>query len=291
MEQSRVPEAAQEALKSLGTRGHPYRGTTSTRTTWCEDLEVNILSENKDVDIVYWVGCSAALDDRNIKVARAMARILEAAGVKYAILGDEETCCGDPARRLGDEYLFQTICQQNIETLKGYDVKTILTSCPHCFHSFKNEYPQFGGNYEVIHHTQFINRLLRDGRIKIPGSVIDKAAYHDSCYLGRYHDIYDEPRGILGNVCGSPVELPRNRSNSFCCGGGGGHMWMEEDPDKRVNARRVDEIIGTGVECVATACPYCLTMLEDAIKAREKEESIKAMDLGELVAKALDKQP
>jgi Fe-S oxidoreductase/nitrate reductase gamma subunit len=289
MEQSRAPEAAQEALKSLGTRGHPYRGTTSTRTTWCEGLQVNILSDSKDIDLIYWVGCSAALDDRNMKVAQAMAKVLDAAGIRYAILGDEEACCGDPARRLGDEYLFQTICQQNIEILKGYDARKILTTCPHCYHSFRNEYPQFGGNYEVAHHTQFIAGLLKEGRLKVGADVVDKAAYHDSCYLGRYHDIYDEPRHVLKAVCGSPAELPRHRTGSFCCGGGGGHMWMEEEPDKRVNLRRADEIIGAGVECVATACPYCLTMLEDALKAREKDESIKAKDLSELVAEALDK--
>jgi len=289
MERSQFPEAAQEALKSLGTRGHPYRGTTATRTTWCEDLEIKTLSDDSDVDILYWVGCSAALDDRNIKVAQAMAKILKAAGINFGILGDEEACCGDPARRMGDEYLFQTICQQNIEILKGYNIGKILTSCPHCFNSLKHEYPQFGGHYEVIHHTQFIASLIRDGRLKLSGNIVRKAAYHDSCYLGRYNDIYDEPREILKAFKGiEKVELPRRRTNSFCCGGGGGHMWMEEAAEKRVSTRRVDEIIGAEVNCVATACPYCLTMFDDALKAKEVEESIKAVDLSELVAEALE---
>jgi Fe-S oxidoreductase len=192
---------------------------------------------------------------------------------------------------MGDEYLFQTICQQNIEILKGYNVRKILTTCPHCFNSFKHEYPQFGGNYEIIHHTQFIAGLIGDGRLKISGSTVRKAAYHDSCYLGRYNDIYDEPRVILNAFKGiENVELPRRRTNSFCCGGGGGHMWMEEEAEKRVSTRRIDEIIGTGVDCVATACPYCLSMFDDALKAREAEESVKAVDLSELVAEALDKE-
>jgi Fe-S oxidoreductase/nitrate reductase gamma subunit len=287
MEKSRFPEAVQEALKCLGTRGHPYRGTTSTRTTWCEGLDIKSISEESDIDVLYWVGCSAALDDRNMKVARATARVLQAAGIKFAILGDEETCCGDPARRMGDEYLFQTICQQNIEILKGHGVKKILTTCPHCFNSLKNEYPQFGGGFEVVHHTRFFAGLIKDGRLKVNRSAARRAAYHDSCYLGRYNDIYDEPRDILKAVNDSNVELPRHKTNSFCCGGGGGHIWMEEAPDKRVSERRMEEVISSGVECLATACPYCLTMFDDAIKAKEAEESVTAMDLSELLADSL----
>jgi Fe-S oxidoreductase/nitrate reductase gamma subunit len=287
MEKSRFPEAVQEALKCLGTRGHPYRGTTSTRTTWCEGLDIKSISEESDIDVLYWVGCSAALDDRNMKVARATARVLQAAGIKFAILGDEETCCGDPARRMGDEYLFQTICQQNIEILKGHGVKKILTTCPHCFNSLKNEYPQFGGGFEVVHHTRFFAGLIKEGRLKVNRSAAKKAAYHDSCYLGRYNDIYDEPRDILKAVNDSNVELPRHKTNSFCCGGGGGHIWMEEAPDKHVSERRMEEVISSGVECLATACPYCLTMFDDAIKAKEAEESVTAMDLSELLADSL----
>ncbi len=287
MEKSRFPEAAREALKCLGTRGHPYRGTTATRTTWCEGLDIKSLSGNNNTDILYWVGCSAALDDRNMKVAQATVKVLRAAGVRLGILGDEEACCGDPARRMGDEYLFQTICQQNIDVLKTRHAKKILTSCPHCFNSLKYEYPQFGGNYEVVHHSQFIAGLLAEGRLKIKNKILPDAAYHDSCYLGRYNDIYDEPRAIVKSLSARQLELPRHGTNSFCCGGGGGHMWMEEDPEKRVNNRRVDEIIAAGVECVASACPYCLTMLEDGLKAKQVEEKVKAKDISELVAEAL----
>ncbi len=288
MEHSRFPEAAQEALKSLSTRGHPYRGTVATRTTWCEDMDIKVLSDDADIDVLYWVGCSAALDDRNIKVAQATAKILKAAGINFGILGDEEACCGDPARRMGDEYLFQTLCQQNIEILKGYNVKKILTTCPHCFNSLRHEYPQFGGNFEVIHHSQFISELIQSGKIKVKQDFTGKAAYHDSCYLGRYNDIYEEPRAILQAVSGNTTELPRHRTNSFCCGGGGGHMWMEEEPDKRVSMRRMEEIIDTGVDCVASACPYCLTMFDDAIKAKEVGESVKSLDISELVVQSLE---
>jgi len=289
MERGQFPESAQDALKSLGTRGHPLRGATAMRTDWADGLGVKVLSENSDIDILYWVDCTAALDDRNMKVSRATARILKAAGVNFGILGVEETCCGDPARRMGDEYLFQTICQNNIEILKGYNVKKILTSCPHCFNTLKHEYPQFGGNFEVIHHTQFIAKLIGEGKLKVGGIDSQRVAYHDSCYLGRYNDIYQPPRDILRAVGGiKRVELPRSLERGFCCGGGGGHMWMEEEPDKRVNARRVREVIQAEVDVVASACPYCLTMLEDGLKAEGVEESVKAMDLSELVVAALE---
>jgi Fe-S oxidoreductase/nitrate reductase gamma subunit len=287
MEKCRFPEAVQEALKCLSTRGHPYRGTTATRTTWTESLDIPTVEDAKDIDILYWVGCSAALDDRNIKVAQATAKVLKAAGVKFAILGDEESCCGDPARRLGDEYLFQTLCQQNIEILKGHNVTKILTTCPHCFNSLKHEYPQFGGKYEVVHHSQFLLQLINEGRIKINKTLPEKIAYHDSCYLGRYNDIYNEPRAVLKAVSSHNIEFPHRRTDSFCCGGGGGHMWMEEDPDKRVNVRRVAELLTTGATGVATACPYCLTMFDDGIKAKEAEEKVRARDLAELVAEGL----
>jgi Fe-S oxidoreductase len=191
---------------------------------------------------------------------------------------------------MGDEYLYQTICQQNVEILNGYNVKRIVTSCPHCYNNLRHEYSQFEGNFEVIHHSQFIADLIKEGRIN-PGKLeIPGITYHDSCYLGRYNDIYQPPRQVLQAVSNDKiVELARSGSNGFCCGGGGGHMWMEEEPDKRVNNCRVDEIIATGVPVVATACPYCLTMLEDGVKARGVEETLRVKDLSELVAEALRK--
>ncbi|MBI4283843.1 MAG: (Fe-S)-binding protein, partial [Chloroflexi bacterium] len=289
MERSQFPETVQETLKCLSTREHPWRGTTATRTDWTKDLGVKVLSADKDIDILYWVGCTAALQDRNMKVSAATARILQAAGINFGILGAEESCCGDPARRMGDEYLFQTLCRKNIELLKSYDVKKILTTCPHCFNTLKNEYPQFGGNFEVLHHTQFISDLIRDGKLK-PGrwAGSQAIAYHDSCYLGRYNDIYQPPRDILKAIgITDKIELARSRANSFCCGGGGGHLWMEEPADKRVNIRRTEEAIEAKAEVVATACPYCLAMFEDGLKTREVGESIKAMDLSEIMAQLL----
>jgi Fe-S oxidoreductase len=286
MEGGRLPEPVRGTLRSLEARAHPYRGTAATRTTWAEGLGVKTLSESRDIDMLYWVGCSAALDSRNIRVARALARIMKAAGVNFGILGDEELCCGDPARRLGDEYLFQTICRRNIGVLQGYGVRSIVTACPHCFHSLKHEYPPFGGNFEVVHHTQLMAGLIRGGRLKISGAGAQRVAYHDACYLGRYHGIYEAPREVL-RACGMLVELPRRRKNSFCCGGGGGHMWLEEAPEKRVSARRAEEIVRAGVDTVATACPYCLTMLEEALKTGATESPIKVMDVAEIAAAAL----
>jgi Fe-S oxidoreductase len=288
MEKSKFPEAAQQALQSLQSRMHPYRGTSATRTTWAEGLDIPTIGDAKEIDVLYWVGCSAALEDRNMKVARATAKVLKAAGVKFAILGDEEICCGDPARRMGDEYLFQTLCKQNIELLQSHNVKKILTTCPHCFNSFKAEYPQFGGNYEVVHHTTFLADLLKTGRIKVNYMYTKKAAYHDSCYLGRYNDIFAEPRKILSSVNLTNIELPRRLTDSFCCGGGGGHVWMEEDPEKRVNIKRVEEVIKAGADCVATACPYCLTMFDDGLKAKGVEEQIQTMDLSELLLEGIE---
>lgn len=289
MERSQLPGSAQDALKSLGARGHPFRGTTATRTDWASGLGVKLLAEDSNIDILYWVGCTAALDDRNMKVSIATGKILQTAGIKFGILGTEESCCGDPARRIGDEYLFQTICQKNIELLKSYNVKRILTTCPHCFNSLKNEYPQFGGNFEVIHHTQFITELISTGKLKLTKTGGNKVvAYHDSCYLGRYNDVYQAPRYILKAIDGiKRVELARFGSRGFCCGGGGGHMWLEEDPAQRVNVRRIEDVIQAKADLITTACPYCLTMFEDALKAKAVEQTIKAMDLSELLVQML----
>ena len=286
MEQAQAPETVMTALKSIEDRGHPWRGTTSIRTDWASGLGVKELSEDSDVDVLYWVGCTAALDDRCQKIAIATARILDAAGVKFAILGNEESCCGDPARRMGNEYLFQLQAQRNIETLKQYNVKKIVTTCPHCFNTLKNEYPQFGGDFEVVHHTQFIADLLRQGKLKPVTDVNKRVTYHDPCYLGRYNDIYEEPREILASI---PMlkftEMDRTKKNSFCCGGGGGESWMEE-PGTKISHLRTDDAIKTKAEILALACPFCTIMFEDAVKARGMEESLKVMDIAELIAAA-----
>jgi Fe-S oxidoreductase/nitrate reductase gamma subunit len=288
LEQTQFPETAMGALRSMEQRGHPWRGTMATRTDWADGLGIKPLSENKDVDILYWVGCTGALEERNMKVANSVGKILKAAGVNFGILGNEETCCGEPARRIGNEYLFQTLAQQNIEILNNYGVKKIVTSCPHCFNTIKNEYPQFKSNFEVVHHTQFIADLLKQGKLTIAHTSDKKATYHDSCYLGRYNDVYQAPREILHRVGGtSPLEMKRHMNKGFCCGAGGGRMWMEEQIGRRINQMRTEEAINTSAEILASACPYCLQMFEDAIKALEAEGKIKAMDVAEIVSASM----
>jgi Fe-S oxidoreductase/nitrate reductase gamma subunit len=282
---AQFPESAMGALRSMEQRGHPWRGTMATRTDWADGLGIKPLSENKDVDILYWVGCTGALEERNMKVATAVGKIFKAAGVNFGILGNEETCCGEPARRIGNEYLYQTLAQQNVEILNGYGVKKIVTSCPHCYNTIKNEYPQFKGNFEVVHHTEFIADLLKQGKLTIAQKLDKKATYHDSCYLGRYNDIYKAPREILSYITGSaPLEMSHRKSKAFCCGAGGGRMWMEEQIGRRINQMRTEEAIKTKAEILASACPYCLQMFEDAIKALEAEGKLKAMDLAEILA-------
>ncbi|MBC8511389.1 MAG: 4Fe-4S dicluster domain-containing protein [Dehalococcoidia bacterium] len=290
LEQTKIPETGEAVLRCIETRGHSCRGTTLTRTDWTSGLDIKVLSEDSNVDFVYYVGCAAALEDRSMKVAIAVGKILEAAGVSFAILGPEETCCGEPARRLGNEYLFQMQAMKNIEMLKGYNVKKIVTACPHCFNTIKNEYPQFEGEFEVIHHTEFIADLLKEGKIKPTPLSDGKLTYHDSCYLGRHNDIYNQPRQVLSSISQSKLlEMKQSRRNGFCCGGGGGRYWMEERIGQRISEMRIDQVVETGAGVVATACPYCLQMFEDAIKAKEVEESLKALDIAELLAAQLDK--
>lgn len=291
LEQARIPETGEAILKCIETRGHSCRGTTLTRADWTSGLGIKFLSEDSNVDLVYYVGCAAALEDRSMKIAVSMGKILKAAGINFAVLGPEETCCGEPARRLGNEYLFQMQAMKNIELLKSYNVKKILAACPHCFNTIKNEYPQFGGEFETIHHTQFIFELLQEGRIK-PALIGDgKLTYHDSCYLGRHNDIYKPPRQVLATIASSKLlEMKRKGINGFCCGGGGGRYWMEERIGKRISEERIEDVLNTGANMVATACPYCLQMFEDALKAKEAAESVKVFDIAELVAAQLERK-
>ncbi len=288
MERGSLPETAMEALRGIEQRGHPWRGARFTRTDWAEELGIKELSEaDGDFEILYWVGCTEALEDRSRQIASAMGRILQAAGVRFAILGTEETCCGDPARRLGNEYLFQILAQQNIENLKKYGVKKIVTACPHCFNVLKNEYPQFGGDFEVVHHTQYLAELIRSGRLKLRRNLTERVTYQDSCYLGRYNDIYDEPRWVLKQLAGAePVEMRRHRAKAFCCGGGGGRMWIEET-GTRISYLRLEEAIAVRAGILATACPFCLQMFDDAVKAKKVEEELRPLDIAELVAQAI----
>lgn len=286
MERAAVPETGEGALRSIEARGHPWRGTTLGRTDWTEGLEIKTLAGGGDIDVLFWVGCTEALEERSTRVARAIAQVLEKAGVNFGILGVEETCCGDPARRLGNEYLFQVQAEANINRLKSYGVKRIVTGCPHCFNTLKHEYPQFGGDFEVNHHTGFIADLVQEGRLEagksIAGGVV---TYHDSCYLGRYNDVYDAPRRLLGSIPGVKLaEMERNRERGFCCGAGGGHLWLEEQKTgRRINEMRAEQAMAVNAGTVATACPYCLQMFEDGLKLKEADETVKVMDITELL--------
>jgi Fe-S oxidoreductase/nitrate reductase gamma subunit len=291
LEQGRMPDTAEAALRSLEQRGHPWRGTQETRTSWTEGLDIPLIADNPDAEYLFWVGCTGALVDRNIRVTKALARILQEAGVSFAILGEEESCTGDPARRLGNEYLFQMLAQQNVAMLKSYNVRKIVTHCPHCFNTLKNEYPQFGGNFEVMHHSQLIAQLLKEGRLTPSQEMAAKVTYHDACYLGRHNDVFAEPRQTLQAIPGIQTEeMQWNQRKGLCCGAGGGHAFMEVNIGRRVNHMRTEQAIETGASVVATGCPFCMQMFEDGIKAKGAEERLRVHDIAELIAESLPPQ-
>ncbi len=250
-------------------------------------IMADLAAEGKHPEILFWVGCAGSFDARAQKVTKAFVQILNAVGIDYAILGNEESCTGDPARRAGNEFVFQMQALQNIETLKMYAVKKIVTACPHCFNTLKNDYPALGGNYEVIHHTKLLQELIDDGRIKMSeGGTFKgkKITYHDSCYLGRVNGIYEAPRKVLEVLDGDLVEMKRCKTNGLCCGAGGAQMFKEDEPgDKRINMERVEEALETGAEIIAANCPFCLTMMQDGVTAKEKNESVMVYDLAELI--------
>lgn len=252
-------------------------------------------AEGEVPEVLFWVGCAGSFDQRAQRITKAFATILQHAGVKFAILGKEEMCTGDPARRAGNEFLFQMMAYQNIQTLNMHAVKKIVTACPHCFNIFKNEYPELGGHYDVIHHTQFLQNLIEEGRLKLSDTNNFKGkriTYHDSCYLGRGNGIYEAPRKVLEALDADLVEMKRCRKNGLCCGAGGSQMFKEEEKGRtRINLERSAEAIGTGAEVVAAACPFCNTMLSDGIKHAEKEESVQVLDVAEILAKAIVSHP
>ncbi len=292
--QSKMPESAQIMLRNMQLRGHPWAGVQSLRLRgdWTSGLDLNILAEGGNADTLFWVGCTGALVERNVKATLSMTRVLKAAGVDFGVLGDAETCCGDPARRAGYEFQFQIMAEQNIEIFKSHNIKEIITSCPHCYNTIKNEYPRYGGDFKVVHYTQLIGDLVRQGALKLTNELNSILTYHDPCYLSRYNGVYLEPRRILKAIPKTKLEeMERSRNTGLCCGGGGGLMWIEEQPGTtKINHMRIEDVLKTGAETVVTACPYCLQMFEESIEHKDMKDSLKARDLVELVEAAM-KQP
>ena len=292
--ESRFPDEAARVFKGMETQGNPWGMGSNRRAEWCADLDIpvaaNLGEAVKDHEYLFFVGCAGSFDDRQKRVSRALVKILRAAKVSFCILAEEETCNGDSARRLGNEYLFQALATQNVETLNRYGVKKIITQCPHCFNTLGNEYPQFGGHFKVLHHSEVIAQLVEEGRLK-PGqaSLEEPVTYHDSCYLARHNGISEAPRQALVSLGIKVKEMDRNRTETFCCGAGGGRMWLEETVGQRINQNRVDEAAATldGKGIIATSCPFCLTMIKDGIGETGRSENMQAKDIAELVAAAL----
>ena len=290
LEESKIPETGMNALLSMEQRGHPWRGTQFSRTDWAEGLDVPTIAENPGAEVLFWVGCTGALEQRSQGIARSMVKVLKSSGVNFAILGEEESCTGDPARRMGNEYLFQILAQQAIETLNGHKVTKIVTICPHCFNTMRNEYPKFGGDYQVLHYSQYVDELIREGRVKPIKMVNTTMAYHDSCFLGRHNGVYDEPRNVAKAIPGLKlVEMePRCRERGFCCGAGGGHMWIEESQGTRINHARTDHFLETDADTVGVSCPFCMQMMTEGIQAKGMDQSKQAKDVLELLAESLE---
>jgi Fe-S oxidoreductase len=300
--ESQFPKEAGTMLRNLERAGDPWGRGHRARTEWTAGLpfEVRVLDDGErlpdDVEYLLWVGCAGALDDNAKKTTRALAELLHEAGVEFMVLGGAETCTGDPARRLGQEFLFQELAKQNVETLNAAGARKIVVTCAHCFNALRNEYPQLGGAYEVVHHTQLLARLVGEGRL-VPVHRVDAAVtYHDPCYLGRHNRVFSPPREILGSVPGVRLtEMPRHRETSFCCGAGGARMWMEETIGTRINETRTDEALGTGAELVTAACPYCIVMLTDGVASRKQQgtaaEEVRVTDVSDVLLRSVRGAP
>jgi Fe-S oxidoreductase len=286
------PSELAKPFEGMETNGNPWNLARVDRTAWTEGLEIRHIKDKPDAEVLFWVGCAASYDDRARKIARATSRLLKQAGIDFAILGDEETCTGDPARRAGNEYVFSMLAETNAATLNGYKeqggIRRIITTCPHCFNTLAREYPDFGAKFEVIHHSDFLLGLVAEKKLAPKQAVNGRVAYHDSCYLGRYNDIYESPRAVLASIPG--VELVEvehwNKKRGLCCGAGGAQMWMEEQNKDRVNVKRTLQLLDTGAKTIASACPFCMTMLTDGIKAQSKEQEVRNLDIAELLAEA-----
>jgi len=289
MEKAQFTEELTAFFENSEQRFNPWGIAPTDRAKWAQDLDITLLADGKKVEYLFYVGCAGAFDSRNRQVTTALTRILNAANISWGILGTEEKCCGDSLRRLGNEYVFDKLAQDNIQIFKKYGIKKIITYCPHCFSTLKNDYKQFGADFEVIHHSQFIYNLIQQGKISLKGSMDGKTVIHDSCYLGRYNDIYSEPREIIKSASNgtAPLEMKRCGQESFCCGAGGGRMWMEELIGKRIYLERTQEALGMNPSTIAVSCPYCMTMFEDGVKDEKAQDTVKVKDISEIVAEAL----
>jgi Fe-S oxidoreductase len=287
MAESRFPPEAGGMLRALESAGNPWGMPQAQRASWADGLDVRVIGDGERApEYLYWVGCAGSFDDRAKAISRAVALLLQRAQVSFAILGPRELCTGDPARRIGNEYLFQTLAERNVETLDQAGVTKVIANCPHCFNTLRNEYPDYGGRYEVVHHSQLLGRLIDEGRLAPSARVPARVTYHDPCYLGRHNDVYRDPREALSAVPGVElVEMPRHAERALCCGAGGSRMWMEERIGKRINAERIDEAVSTGADAVGVACPYCLIMLDDGSKARGDGADV--VDIAQLIARSL----
>ncbi|MBI1931687.1 MAG: 4Fe-4S dicluster domain-containing protein [Ignavibacteriales bacterium] len=283
--ESEFPNELNPVFKNLETNFTPWAFNHQDRANWAEGLNVKTMAEDPNCEYLFWVGCAGSYDSRYQKVSKAIAELFNKAGVNFRILGTEEKCNGDTARRLGNEYLAQMMMQENVETLNSYKVKKIVTGCPHCYNSLKIEYPQFGGNFEVYHHSEVLEKLIDDGKIKLKeNSQKSKVTYHDSCYLGRYNQIYNSPRNSLNSVVGLELlEMDRNKDKGFCCGAGGGRMFLEETEGTKININRTEEALSTNADTIASACPFCMTMLTDGVKSFEKQQDVSVKDIAEII--------
>jgi Fe-S oxidoreductase len=296
---SEFPTEANLMLRNVENQGDPWGLGPSKRLDWTKalDFEIPVITGQipDDVEYLFWVGCAGALDERAAKTTQSIARLLHSGGVRFAVLGPKETCTGDPPRRLGNEYLYQMQAMTNIETLNSSGVKKIIASCPHCVNSLANEYPSLGGNYEVIHHSQVLDKLVSERKLSPVSPVQATVTYHDPCYLGRHNSVYDEPRSVLNSVPGvKTIEMHKHRSKGFCCGAGGSRMWLEENIGKRINMERTDQALTTGADMVSTACPYCMIMLDDGLKQRQAEgtapEGMRVLDVSQILERSIDNE-
>lgn len=288
--ESRMPGELARTFQNLEKNSNPWGIAAEKRMEWTEGLKVPTVAEAPDAEYLLFVGCAGAFDDRIKKSMRSLVEVLHAAEVRFAVLGKQEQCVGDPARRAGNEYLFQMQAEANVSAINDASIRKVIASCPHCFHTIKNEYPQFGGKYEVIHHSQLLAHLLAEKKITIEHPVAQKLTYHDSCYLGRWNGEYDAPRAIAQATSEQYVEMVRSKEHGFCCGGGGGRMWMEEKIGTRVNVNRTEEILATGASVAAVACPFCTIMVTDGMKAKNMEEQVQVLDVAEVIAKSMKRK-